>query len=177
MDFPEYSPDHCPDCGEELLSEHRDGRGRLYCRNCGQIVWLNPDIAAGFIVQKEDEFLFQKRKIDPHSGKWSIPAGYLEIDEAPIEAAERELEEETGLEVTGETSFVGHVQLRHPDERRVIVAVFHVDFEDVEGELSPEEEEVEKLEFWKFEEILSRRDELDYTDYLELIGELREDLS
>jgi ADP-ribose pyrophosphatase YjhB (NUDIX family) len=175
MTLPEYSPDYCPDCGMELGEKLRDGKKRLYCSNCDQVVWLNPDIAAGFIVQKDDEFLLQKRKIEPHAGDWSITAGYLEIDESPIEAAERELEEEAGLKVTGETSFLGHVQLRHPDQSRVIVAVFHVDFEDVEGELRPEEEEVEKLEFWSLEKIIENREKLDYTDYLDLIEEVREE--
>ena len=172
MSFPQYSPDFCPDCGEELDSKRRDSRERLYCSRCDQIVWLNPDIAAGFIVSKGDKILLQKRKIEPHAGKWSIPAGYLEIDDSVLEGAKRELEEETGLKIGGETNFLGHIQLKHPDESRVIVAVYHVEFEDVTGELTPEEEEVEKLEFWSHEKVHREREKLDYTDYLDLIEKI-----
>lgn len=33
-------------------------------------------------------------------GHWSFPKGHPEVDETPLETAKRELEEETGLEVT-----------------------------------------------------------------------------
>lgn len=173
MTLPQFSPDHCPDCGIRLSSKQRDGRERLFCSNCDQIVWLNPKIAAGFIVQKGENVLLQKRGIEPHAGKWSIPAGYLELDEKPLEGAKRELEEETGLKVTGQTEFVGHISLEHPDENRVVVAVFHVDFESTEGEISPQEEEVEELEFWNFDQVFERKNELDYLDYLDLIDKIR----
>src|SRR5579863_7305067 len=34
-----------------------------------------------------------------HPGKWGVPAGKLETDESPEQAAKRELFEETGIEV------------------------------------------------------------------------------
>ena len=35
-------------------------------------------------------------------GAWSIPKGELEANEEPLEAAKREFEEETGLQIKGE---------------------------------------------------------------------------
>jgi ADP-ribose pyrophosphatase YjhB (NUDIX family) len=35
--------------------------------------------------------------MDPHMGKWSIPAGFVNAFEDPAEAARRECREETGL--------------------------------------------------------------------------------
>jgi ADP-ribose pyrophosphatase YjhB (NUDIX family) len=172
MSFPQFSPDHCPGCSTELSSKRRDGRERLYCGECEKIIWLNPDIAAGFILKKEDEFLFQKRNISPHRGKWSIPAGYLELDESPLEAAKRELEEETGLIVEGETEFLGHIQLKHPDESFVIVAVFYADYEDVSGDLRPDEEEVQELKFWSFDSLSAEKEKLDYPVYLDLVEKI-----
>jgi 8-oxo-dGTP diphosphatase len=173
MEFPEFSPDYCPDCGGELGSKHRDGKERLYCGSCDRIIWLNPDIAAGFIVRKDDEVLLQQRKISPHAGKWSIPAGFLELDEKPAEGGKRELEEETGLKATGETEFIDHVLLTHPDGRRVLVAVYYVELKDTEGEIEMDRDEVEKLEFWSFDEVVDRKEELDYDVYLDLIEQIR----
>ncbi len=41
--------------------------------------------------------LFIRRKKDPFAGRWAIPGGFLEMEEAVDLAALRELREETGL--------------------------------------------------------------------------------
>jgi len=40
-----------------------------------------------------------RRSVDPRSGAWALPAGYMEIDEGPVAATIRECFEETGLVV------------------------------------------------------------------------------
>jgi 8-oxo-dGTP diphosphatase len=168
MSFPEFSPDYCPDCGSELDSKKVEGRERLFCKKCEEIVWLNPDIVAGFVVQRGDEILLQKRGIEPHKGKWSIPSGYLELEETPFEGARRELEEETGLRAE-EAKFLGHLHLDHPDGSKLISAIFHTEFQDTSGDLAPEEGEVEELEFWSIEKIFAEKEKLDHADILDLI--------
>lgn len=41
--------------------------------------------------------LLIKRGREPHAGKWAIPGGFAEMDETLLNAAHRELEEETRL--------------------------------------------------------------------------------
>ena len=41
--------------------------------------------------------LLVQRKYAPQAGYWSLPAGFMEWDETPQQAAVRETEEETGL--------------------------------------------------------------------------------
>jgi ADP-ribose pyrophosphatase YjhB (NUDIX family) len=53
----------------------------------------------GALVMQDDKILLVKRVMDPESGKWSIPAGFLDHGEDPRETAEREVLEETGLRV------------------------------------------------------------------------------
>lgn len=49
--------------------------------------------------------LVQEAKVD-NRGKWNFPGGHLELGESLAKAAEREVKEETGLEVTV-TALVG----------------------------------------------------------------------
>lgn len=51
-----------------------------------------------FVREERDlRLLLIKRKKDPYKGKWALPGGFLEKDEALVDGARRELEEETGL--------------------------------------------------------------------------------
>jgi len=47
----------------------------------------------------EGGLVFIRRGHPPHVGKWVLPSGYIEADESSEQAAVRECQEETGLEV------------------------------------------------------------------------------
>lgn len=57
------------------------------------------DIVCSAIVVKDSKILLVKRSIDPESGKWALPGGYLSWDETTEEGAIREVREETGVDV------------------------------------------------------------------------------
>jgi 8-oxo-dGTP diphosphatase len=59
----------------------------------------SPQIAVGAIVIKDNGVLLVKRKQPPGEGLWAIPGGRVELGETLQEAAEREVEEETGVAV------------------------------------------------------------------------------
>lgn len=87
----------CPRCGHALELQESYGRERPVCPNCNFIFFFDPKVAVlGFIVQN-NKVLLVKRAVDPGSGKWACPAGFVEYDEAPEHAVIREVEEETGL--------------------------------------------------------------------------------
>jgi len=50
-------------------------------------------------VVKQGSVLLVRRRVEPFRGHWTLPAGYLELDEEPWETARRETREETGLEI------------------------------------------------------------------------------
>lgn len=71
----------------------------MKCAACGFIQYRNPASAVGVIVARDGEVLLVKRRFEPYRGKWVIPSGFIEYDEEMRDAAVREVEEETGLEV------------------------------------------------------------------------------
>jgi ADP-ribose pyrophosphatase YjhB (NUDIX family) len=71
-----------------------DDRARLTCPDCGFIHYENPKMIVGAVVWAEDRVLLCRRAIAPRLGYWTLPAGYLELNEAPEEGAKREAWEE-----------------------------------------------------------------------------------
>ncbi len=94
-------PKFCSQCGHALeMRPVEDQRRRPVCPACGFIVYLNPPIAAGVIAERADgKIALVLRGENPGKGLWSLPAGFMEIDETVEEAARRECREETGLEI------------------------------------------------------------------------------
>ncbi len=85
------------------------GKTRGVCPACGFIHFHDPKVAAGVLVEQNDEVLLVRRVNEPQQGLWSIPAGFIDAHEDPRAAAQRECLEETGLEVkiTGLLNVVG----------------------------------------------------------------------
>ncbi len=71
-----------------------DDRLRLVCPDCGFIHYDNPKMVVGAVVRYGDRILLCRRAIAPRKGYWTLPAGYLELNEAPHEGAAREAWEE-----------------------------------------------------------------------------------
>ena len=51
------------------------------------------------LLSDHGRVLLIRRAVDPGRGLWALPAGFVEVDELPHEAATREALEETGLHV------------------------------------------------------------------------------
>jgi len=90
---------YCPHCGHALEGRDAFGRVRRFCPACERIVFREHKVAAGVLVEREGELLLVRRRMGPRSGAWTFPAGFVDFDEDPAEAAVRECREETGLEV------------------------------------------------------------------------------
>jgi len=93
----------CMKCGAELLEETLFGMIRPICPACGWIYFEDPKVAAAVIVEQDGRVLLTRRVNEPFRGLWTIPAGFINANEDPARAAERECLEETGLvvQVTG----------------------------------------------------------------------------
>jgi ADP-ribose pyrophosphatase YjhB (NUDIX family) len=89
----------CPCCGAPMTDRFVFGRTRRACTACGFVFFREPKLAVGALVEQDGRVLLVRRAVDPKLGYWCLPAGYVEYDEGPVEAALREVKEETGLVV------------------------------------------------------------------------------
>jgi ADP-ribose pyrophosphatase YjhB (NUDIX family) len=90
---------YCPNCGAPMMDRFVFGRTRRACTTCGFVFFREPKLAVGALVEGAGKVLLVKRAVDPKLGYWCLPAGYVEYDEGPVEAAIREVREETGIVV------------------------------------------------------------------------------
>ncbi len=92
---------YCSHCGAsvELVVPDGDNRERYICRQCGVIHYQNPKIVAGVLPWLGDQILLCKRAIEPCRGRWTLPAGFMELGETTREAALRETWEEAKARV------------------------------------------------------------------------------
>jgi ADP-ribose pyrophosphatase YjhB (NUDIX family) len=71
-----------------------DNRERMICAECGFVLYDNPKIVVGSVPRWGERILMCRRAIHPRRGYWTLPAGYLELNEATTAGAEREAFEE-----------------------------------------------------------------------------------
>lgn len=92
---------YCSQCGAELtiMVPPDDNRSRYVCVSCRKIHYQNPRVVAGCLPEYEGQVLLCKRAIEPRAGFWTLPAGFMELDETSLEAAIRETLEEANARV------------------------------------------------------------------------------
>lgn len=87
---------YCDLCGckTSLIMPAGDNKHRYVCSDCGNIHYQNPKIITGCLVEHENKILLCRRAIEPQSGKWTLPAGFMENNETCEQGAARETMEE-----------------------------------------------------------------------------------
>ncbi|RYF33326.1 MAG: NUDIX hydrolase [Comamonadaceae bacterium] len=90
---------HCKNCGTAVvyrLPDDGDTKERAVCPNCNTVHYENPLNVVGTIPVLGDRVLLCKRNIEPRWGKWTLPAGFMELGESTADGAARETDEEAG---------------------------------------------------------------------------------
>lgn len=92
---------HCTYCGAatDYQVPAGDSRLRAVCSQCHKIHYQNPHVVVGAVVHYNDCFVLCRRAIEPRHGYWTIPAGYLELEETTEAGALREAYEEAQTEL------------------------------------------------------------------------------
>lgn len=91
----------CPTCGNTVHSviPPGDSRERLVCTHCGEVHYQNPRNIVGTVPVWDGKVLLCRRAINPRYGFWTLPAGFMELDETTTQGAARETLEEAGARV------------------------------------------------------------------------------
>ena len=92
---------HCKQCGtavEHRIPDDGDTKIRAVCPQCKTIHYVNPLNVVGTIPVWGDKVLLCKRNIEPRFGKWTLPAGFMEMGETTAQGAARETDEEAGAQ-------------------------------------------------------------------------------
>jgi ADP-ribose pyrophosphatase YjhB (NUDIX family) len=92
---------HCRYCAAPVQYQvpQGDNRERAMCSACGDIAYQNPLNVVGTLPVWGERVLLCKRAIEPRLGKWTLPAGFMELGESASAGALRETLEEAGAQV------------------------------------------------------------------------------
>ncbi len=89
----------CGSAVEHRVPDDGDTRPRAVCPACQTIHYENPLNVVGTIpVLADGRVLLCKRNIEPQLGKWTLPAGFMELGETTSQGAARETDEEAGAQ-------------------------------------------------------------------------------
>ena len=111
----------CIACGSAVEQREAFGRLRPVCPACGHVHFLDPKVAAGVVVEADGKVLLVRRSVEPETGKWTIPGGFVEADEDPAATARRECLEETGLMVQIQGLLDVLYGLEHPGGASIVI--------------------------------------------------------
>ncbi len=139
---------HCKNCGTAVtyrVPDDGDTKERAVCSACHTIHYENPLNVVGTVPYWGEKILLCKRNIEPRWGKWTLPAGFMELNETVAEGAARETVEEAGAEFEMEGLFslvniprVGQVHLFY--RARLLSDQFDPGHETIEARLFEEHE-------------------------------------
>jgi 8-oxo-dGTP diphosphatase len=122
----------CRDCGGALIARQTPGASRAYdyCMHCGEPCFDHPSVMLTCFISCGRKLLWIQRRLEPRSGFWAIPGGFMERGETLRAGAAREVGEETGIRLapeslefymTGTITFINQVYIafrsRVADER------------------------------------------------------------
>ena len=138
----------CKNCGSAVtyrLPDDGDTHPRAVCPNCRSIHYENPLNVVGTIACLDDKVLLCKRNIEPRWGKWTLPAGFMELGETTAQGAARETDEEAGAQIALQGLFsilnVVHVGQVHLFYRAQLLSdQFNPGHETIEARLFTEAE-------------------------------------
>jgi 8-oxo-dGTP diphosphatase len=144
---------YCLTCGSKLIKKKIEEREREICPQCGWIKYDQLKVTAGVLIEDGKKILLVKRAIDPWKGYWYLPAGYVENDEHPKSAAERECFEETNLKI--KAGNLVNVYFYDDDPRGNGLLILYAG--TIEGgEIKPNQEATE-IRYFGYDEIESQR--------------------
>ena len=84
------------------------------------------------IAEEDRSVLLIKRKNEPFKGEWALPGGFVEYDEDLPNAATRELQEETGLNITAVKEIGAFGKPKRDPRGRTISIAFYASIKKIQ---------------------------------------------
>ena len=74
----------CKQCGAgmELAVPPGEEQLRHVCSSCSFVDYHNPKMVVGCLVEHQGQVLLCRRALEPCSGLWTLPAGFMELGES-----------------------------------------------------------------------------------------------
>lgn len=142
---------HCRECGAPAIyriPDDGDTKPRAICTACHTVHYENPLNVVGTVPVWGDDgeqVLLCLRNIEPRRGKWTLPAGFMELGETTAQGAARETDEEAGAQIELGDLFtlmnvprVGQVHLYY--RARLLSDRFNPGLETIEARLFTEQQ-------------------------------------
>jgi len=120
------------------------------------------------ITNSKNELLMQKISRGFFKGYWTLPGGYVDYDEHPRDAAQREALEEMGINieipdkigengeiVSGNDSYIVQSKIFNSEGINWVSFTYKCEGEFDKNELIPKEDEIEKIEWFTKEQALN----------------------
>lgn len=150
--FPRSPIKFCKSCGSTVsyrLPDDGDTKERAICTACHTVHYENPLNVVGTIPYIEKNgilyILMCLRNIEPRKGKWTLPAGFMELNETASQGAARETQEEAGAQIEMQELFtvlsvpaVGQVHLFY--RAKLLSEIYNPGFETQAVRLFSEDE-------------------------------------
>jgi ADP-ribose pyrophosphatase YjhB (NUDIX family) len=116
-----------------MVTRNVSGVDRRQCSACGHVHYVEPKVAVGVAVYRDNQLLLVRRTMNPGRGQWALPGGYLDIGEDPRAAAAREVAEEASVDV--DVCGVMDVFANPPEDGGAVFVLFAATW--VRGEPAP----------------------------------------
>ncbi|HEY9095796.1 MAG TPA: NUDIX hydrolase [Hydrogenophaga sp.] len=142
---------HCRECGQPTtyrLPDDGDTKSRAICTVCHTVHYENPLNVVGTVPvwgETGEQVLLCLRNIEPRKGKWTLPAGFMELQETTAQGALRETIEEAGAQIEMGPLFtlmsvprVGQVHMYY--RARLTSTAFNPGIETIEARLFTEDQ-------------------------------------
>lgn len=113
-------------------------------------------IVAGGIIEKDGKYLLVQENKEKCRGEWNIPAGGVDDGENVVDAAKREVFEETGCKV----EITGVLEIVNKNLENMDVLTFVFDTELIEENIKIDGKEISNVDWFSYEEILDMKNNL-----------------
>lgn len=154
----------------DIYDENMNKTGRTMERDDWSMQPGDYHVSVTSVVQRNDgKYLITKRKDDKEwgPGMWEFPGGAVRAGEEPEAAARRELEEETGVDVTeiAAQKMLSYKREDPNEANNYIMVVYKFELNADESMVALQEEEVEGFRFADAPEIASLAKEDKFLHY------------